>query len=93
MDAYAEPKLELKGKESKEDFLRLYKRCKNNKQARRYHAMYLSFSYNWNEIAEILGIGYDTVIEWTHLYNDYGLEGLELGRPPGRPSSLTNSMK
>jgi len=90
MDEYAEPKLELKGKETKEDFLRLYKKCKDNKQARRYHAMYLSFSYGWKEISNILGIDYETIIEWVHLYNEYGLEGLGLDKPPGRPSSMTN---
>jgi len=51
--------------------------------------MYLSFSYGWKEVAEILCIDYDTVLEWARLYNEYGLEGLALGRPPGRPSSLT----
>lgn len=80
----------LKGNLTKNDFLHLYKKCKDNKQARRYHAMYLSFKYSWKEIAEILGIEYDTVLEWVKLYNEYGLEGLELGGPPGRPASLTD---
>jgi len=30
----------LKGDLTKDDFLRLYKKCKDAKQARRYHAMY-----------------------------------------------------
>jgi transposase len=81
--------LVLQGKHTEEDFLRLYKKCKDAKQARRYHAMYLSFSYGWKEIADILCTDYETVIGWFHLYNQHGLEGLELGRPPGRPSSLT----
>jgi len=52
--------------------------------------MYLSFSYDWKEIAEILCIDYDTVLEWAKLYNEHGIEGLALGKPPGRTSSLTD---
>jgi len=50
----------------------------------------LSFSYDWKEIAEILGIDYDTVLEWARFYNEYGRDGLALGKPPGRASSLTD---
>ncbi|MCX5638223.1 MAG: IS630 family transposase [Planctomycetota bacterium] len=80
----------LKGSTTKDEFERLYRKCKDAKQARRYHAMYLSFSYDWKEIAEILCIDYDTVLEWAKLYNEYGLEGLALGKSPGRTSSLTD---
>ena len=83
-------KLVLEGSLTKEDFLKLYKKCRDAKQARCYHAMYLSFSYGWKEIADILGIDYETVLEWAKLYNEYGIEGLALGKPPGRTPSLTN---
>lgn len=80
----------LKGSLTKEDFRKLYKGCKDLKLRERYQAMYLSFSYDWNEIAEIFCVDYETVLNWVHLYNQYGIEGLALGKPPGRASSLTD---
>jgi transposase len=89
MGAYVNHKLELKGNHSKDYFLKLSKNCKDKRLAWRYHAMYLSFAYNWEEIAEILGVDYRTILEWVELYNQYGIEGLDPNRPPGRPSTLT----
>lgn len=83
-------KLRLKGPHTKDDFLKLYKKCKDKHLAERYQAMYLSFDYGWQEIAKIVGRNYRTVLEWARLYNKYGLEGLILGKPPGRPSILTS---
>jgi transposase len=81
--------LVLRGKETREDFLLLFKKCKDIRLRERYHALYLGFSYDWKEIADILGVDYETIIEWVHLYNEQGIGGIEPGRPPGRPSSLT----
>lgn len=53
--------------------------------------MYLSFSYSWEEIAEILGIDYRTILEWVQLYNEHGIEGLDPNRPPGKTPSLTEN--
>lgn len=82
-------KVELKGKLTRIDFLRLYKKCKDMRLKERYHAMYLSFTYDWEEVAMILGREYETILEWVKAYNDRGLDGLESDKPPGRPSSLT----
>jgi len=82
-------KVELKGKLTRFDFLRLYKKCKDVRLKERYHAMYLSFTYDWKEIALILGRDYETILEWVKAYNEHGLAGLESDAPPGRPSSLT----
>jgi putative transposase len=90
MESYVSHKLTLKGPHTKEDFLKLYKKCKDSRLKERYQAMYLSFKYSWEEIAEIVGRDYQTILEWARLYNEYGLEGLRLGKPPGRPSSLSD---
>lgn len=89
MGSYVTYKLRLKGPHTRDDFLKLYKKCKDRRLAERYQAMYLSFKYSWGEIAEIVGRDYQTVLEWARLYNQHGLEGLKLGKPPGRPSSLS----
>lgn len=89
METYVSHKVELKGNHSKDYFLKLYKKCKDLKLLKRYHAMYLSFSYSWEEIAEILGADYRTILEWVQLYNEHGIEGLDPDRPPGKPPSLT----
>lgn len=78
--------IKLKGNLTQDDFLQLYKKCKDKRLAERYHSMYLSFMYSWEEIAVIVGREYQTVLEWAKLYNEHGLE---LGKPPGRPSALT----
>lgn len=82
--------VKLKGNLTEDDFLKLYKKCKDKRLAQRYHCMYLSFSYSWKEIAKILGVNYRTVLEWVQLYNEYGIEGLKMDKPSGRPSSLTD---
>lgn len=89
MDAYAKG-LTLTGPHTRDDFFRLYKKCKDIRLRERYQALYLSFSYGWKEIADIIGVSYETILEWVHLYNAEGLEGLLPDRPPGRPSALTD---
>lgn len=81
-------KLQLKGSHTKDDFLRFYKKCKDVRLKERYHAMYLSFTYSWKEIAEILGRDYDTILEWVKAYNEHGLQGLNSVKPSGRLPSL-----
>jgi transposase len=86
-------KLQLKGNHTKDDFLRFYKKCKDIRLKERYHAMYLSFSYSWKEISEILGRDYDTILEWVKAYNEHGLQGLNSVKPSGRPSSLSGEQQ
>ncbi|MBN2330844.1 MAG: transposase [Candidatus Aenigmarchaeota archaeon] len=81
--------LKLQGKHTKEDFLLLYKKCRDFRLRERYQAMYLSFMYDWEEIAVIVGREYQTVLEWARLYNESGIEGLDPDRPPGRSPSLS----
>jgi len=92
MDTYAEG-LELKGPHTKDDFLKIYKQCKDARLKERYQAMYLSFTYDWKEIAEIVGRDYRTVLEWARAYNRKGLEGLLSDKPSGRSPSLTEGQK
>lgn len=82
--------LKLKGPHKRRHFLRLYKKCRDVRLRERYHAMYLSFTYSWREISEILGRKYETVLEWAQAYNEHGIEGLKMDKPSGRPSSLTH---
>jgi transposase len=86
-------KLKLKGNRTKDDFLRFYKKCKDMRLKERYHAMYLSFTYDWKEIAEILGRDYDTILEWVKAYNENGLQGLNSIKPSGRPASLAEEQQ
>jgi len=81
-------KLQLKGSHTKDDFLRFYKKCKDVRLKERYHAMYLSFMFDWKTIAIIVGRDYDTVLSWVKAYNENGLQGLNSDKPSGRPSSL-----
>lgn len=93
MDMYVNRKLNLKGRHTRDDFLRLYKKCKDKRLSERYQALYLSFKYRWEEIAEILGRNYRTILEWVELYNEYGLEGLKMDKPPGKSSSLSEEQQ
>src|SRR3989338_5571151 len=86
-------KLQLKGNRTKDDFLRFYKKCKDARLKERYQAMYLSFKYDWKEIAEIVGRDYDTILEWVKAYNENGLQGLNSIKPAGRPASLTGEQQ
>lgn len=93
MDTCADNRLELKGTHTKDDFLRLYRKCKDFRLRERYLALSLSFKYSWKEVAENLGVHYQTVLEWAKAYNREGLEGLLPGKPSGRESSLTEEQK
>ena len=83
-------KLKLKTDMTRDDFLKLFKKCKDLRLRERYQAMYLSFKYDWKEISEILGRDYETVLSWVYAFNVHGLEGLKMDNPPGRPSSLNS---
>ena len=83
-------KIQLEGSHTKDDFLRLYKKCKDVRLRERYQAMYLSFSFDWKTIAMIVGRDYETVLEWAKAYNESGLAGLEADKPPGRTAALTD---
>ena len=86
-------KIQLKGKHTKEDFLRLYKKSRDVRLRERYQALYLSFKYDWKEIAEILCRDYETILSWVKMYNEKGLQGLNPDRPPGKPSRLTDEQQ
>ena len=86
-------KIQLKGKHTKEDFLRLYKKSRDVRLRERYQALYLSFKYDWKEIAEIIGKDYETILFWVKMYNEKGLQGLNPDRPSGRPSRLTDEQQ
>src|SRR3989338_3418024 len=80
--------LKLTGNHTEQDFFLLYSKCKNVRLRERYQAMYLSFSYDWKEVAKIVGRKYKTILAWAKAYNERGLEGLESYDPTGRPSRL-----
>ncbi len=75
---------------TRDDFLKLFKKCKDVRMRERYQAMYLSFKYDWKEISEILGRDYETILSWVYAFNEYGLEGLKMDKQPGRPASLND---
>lgn len=81
-------KLRLMGSLKEDDFVRLYKKCKDIRLRERYQAMYLGFSFDWKTVATILKRDYDTILEWVKAYNENGLQGLNSDKPSGRPSSL-----
>lgn len=81
-------KLRLTGSLKEDDFVRLYKKCKDIRLRERYQAMYLGFSFDWKTVATILKRDYDTILEWVKAYNENGLQGLNSDKPSGRPSSL-----
>ncbi|MFH0836916.1 MAG: IS630 family transposase [Candidatus Aenigmatarchaeota archaeon] len=83
-------KIQLKGKHTKEDFLRLYKKSRDVRLRERYQALYLSFSFDWKTIAMIVGRDYETILTWVKLYNEKGLQGLNPDKPDGRPASLSD---
>lgn len=93
MESYADNRLELKGKHTKDDFLKFYKKCKDFRLRERYLALSLGFKYSWNEVADNLGLNYQTVLEWVKAYNEDGLDGLIRGKPSGRPPSLTEEQE
>lgn len=83
-------KIEIKGNLTKKDFLGLFKKCKDIRLRERYHALYLGFTYDWKEIAEILGRDYETILEWVKSYNEFGVEGLKMDKPSGCKASLSS---
>ena len=83
-------KIQLKGKHTKEDFLRLYKKSRDVRLRERYQALYLSFSFDWKTIAMIVGRDYETILTWVKAYNEKGLQGLNSDKSDGRPASLND---
>ena len=84
-------KLEIRGKLTKIDFLGLFKKCKDLRLKERYHALYLGFTYDWKEVADILGRDYETVLSWVKAYNEKGIEGLKSDKPSGRTALLSEA--
>jgi len=61
---------------------------------RRIHGVILNLEgYSNPEISEILKVHRSKPVNWIHLWNDYGLEGLFEGHRSGRPPRLTNEQK
>lgn len=85
--------LKIEGNIGKEDFLKLFKKCKDLRMRERYHALYLGFMYDWHDVSVILGKNYETILAWVRAYNKYGLEGIEIDKQHGRPSRLTEEQK
>lgn len=89
MESYARKRLKLKQDRTRREWYNLYNLCKHGRLKERYHAMFLSFDYEWKEISKILGKRYDTILGWVHAYNKHGLKGLEPLKAPGYPPKLT----
>ena len=61
---------------------------------RRIHGVILNLEgYSNPEISGILKVHRSKPVNWIHLWNDYGLEGLFEGHRSGRPPRLTNEQK
>lgn len=90
---YAKKRLKIKGTLTKDDFLKLYKSCKDARLKERYHALLLGFDYEWEEIANILHRTPKQIRKWVKRYNKYGLEGLESDKQKGNDPKLSAQQK
>jgi len=71
-------------------FWKLYKQERDARMARRYHAMALLCDLTpVDEVAELLHVHPDTVLNWIDRYNEGCLENLSPKKSSGRPPKLT----
>lgn len=93
METCVKHKLEIKGTLTKFDFEELYKSCKDARLAQRYHAIFLGFDYEWEEVARILGRSYKQIRKWVRRYNKHGIEGLKSEKQKGNDPKLSAEQK
>ncbi len=79
---------------SPSDLLKWIDECKNIKQAKRFGAIrLLMLGKSRKDTMEIYGVVWSTLQNWVKLWNKEGRDFLELGKPAGRPSRLTQEAK
>ena len=93
MDTYAENRLKIEGTLTKQDFLKLYRQCKDKRLAERYHALLLGFDHAWEDVAQILYRSPKQVRKWVREYNKHGLEGLKSRKQKGNDPKLSPEQK
>jgi transposase len=65
-------------------------RCSDGAQVRRLLALALVLDrYSRTEAAALSGMDRQTLRDWVHRYNAFGVEGLKSRSSPGRPASLS----
>ena len=89
----AQNRLKIEGNLTKQDFLKLYRKCKDKRLAERYHALLLGFNHTWEEVAEILYRSPKQVRKWVKKYNNHGLEGLKSRKQKGNDPMLSSGQK
>ena len=73
-----------------DELVELYKKEKYSKLKERYHAILLMIELeNCTIIAELLKRSRKTIQLWVNAFNSGGIEELIPGKPPGRPSRLS----
>lgn len=71
-------------------FWKLYKQEREAHTAQRYHAMALLCELTpVDEVAEILHVHFDTILNWIELYNEGGIKALSPKKAAGPPPKLT----
>lgn len=69
-------------------------RCSDGAQVRRLLAMALVLDgYSRREAAMLNGMDRQTLSDWVHRYNTFGVDGLISLSSPGRPPALTETQK
>jgi transposase len=89
MDRYVRNRLRIEGNLTKNDFLKLYRSCKDARLKERYHALLLGHDYTWDEVARILHRSSKQIRKWVKKYNKYGIEGLKSRKQKGSQSKLS----
>lgn len=68
----------------------LYKKERDSKLKERYHAIFLMIELkNCTIVAELLKRSRKTIQLWVNAFNEGGIERIVPGKPPGRPSRLS----
>ncbi|MFH1072613.1 MAG: helix-turn-helix domain-containing protein [Nanoarchaeota archaeon] len=75
-------------------FKELYQQEKNEKQKKRYHAMYLlSNKYAVGDVSDIIVVSRRMINKWVKLYEKHGLEGLLIKKYPGAKPKIDKNLR
>ena len=73
-----------------DELVELYKKEKYSKLKERYHALFLMIEFkNCTIVAELLKRSRKTIQIWVNVFNEGGIDDIVPGKPPGRPSRLS----
>lgn len=79
---------------SYDELVEFYRKERDSRMKERYHALVLMHEIgNCTTVASIVKRSRATLQFWVNAFNDGGLEGIKLKKPPGRPSRLSGAQK